>query len=96
MSEEFKPAIGKHCLLNGERVLYVGISSGDRPHVFEHDNGIIKQYASLDNFEQIDEEYEKIERVCFKEIMVSNTTTMHEAIKKLYDAGMLIMPDTKG
>lgn len=90
---KFTPTIGEPCIYCGNKVLYVGKGSGNRPHVFENSKGALQRFESLDDFEPVDELYDKISDICFKSVMVSNCTTMPEAVKKLYDAGMLKLPE---
>lgn len=89
---DFMPKAGDMCLLQGNKVLYVGKGLKDNTYIFENDKGSLQKFDSLDFFEPIDELYDQISEICFKTVMVSNTTSMHEAIKKLYDADMLKLP----
>ena len=94
--DKFVPKIGEHCILHGNKVLYVGKASGDSPHVFEiGTKGRLERFDSLKHFEKINEEFEEIARVCLKDVKVSNCATMPEAIKLLFEAGMLKLPDGK-
>lgn len=90
---KFEPVIGEPCIYGGNKILYVGKAGGEKPYVFENSVGALQRFESLDDFEQVDDLYDEISTVCFKQVKVSNCTTMHEAVKKLYDAGMLILPN---
>jgi hypothetical protein len=90
---KFVPKRGDYCILHGNKVLYVGKASGDSPYVFENAKGRLERFDSLKHFEEINEEFEEIARVCLKDVKVSNCETMPEAIKLLFDAGMLKLPD---
>lgn len=87
----FTPTPGEHCLLNGAKVLYIGKSEDS--HIFENAKGSLKKFDNFDYFEPIDETYEQISHICIKEIKVTNCESMNEALKKLYDAGMLVLPE---
>lgn len=89
---DFMPKAGDMCLLYGNKVLYVGEGLQPNTHVIENSKGVLQKFNSLEDFEPIDELYDQISEICFKTVMVSNTTSMHEAIKKLYDADMLKLP----
>lgn len=88
---QFNPKPGEYCLLNGAKVLYVGLT-GVGWHVFENEKGMIEKFSSFDLFRPINKEYEQIFEMCMKDVQVTNTTSMAEALKKLYDAGMLKLP----
>lgn len=88
----FTPKPGDPCLLNGAKVTYVGEANGDNPFVFENEKGMLQRFDSFEFFEEIDSDYEAIVDLCIKEVQVTNTTSMHQALKKLYDADMLKLP----
>ena len=89
---DFIPTIGEPCILCGNKVLYVGVATGDLPYIFENSAGALKRFSTLDGFEAINDEYEEIARICIDDVKVSNCESMPQAIKKLYDAGMLKLP----
>lgn len=86
---EFTPKPGEHCLLHENKVLYIGVGTGEFPHIFENKHGVLKRFAKLDDFEPVDEVYDKLLHTCIKDVQVTNCASMTEALKKLYDAGLL-------